>query len=1339
MFCFSALSPVGLKVNWPQHSYNTSVHSVTTWTAIEDGQNTFLFWGQQDGSISLGHFRALPQPTIDILRNEKASGIPVKSDYFVYQGFLWLVVGYRNSQQPAYIGVYQVNATNITRRQRIQCDTSMDFDVITLSGNRIYLAVSSFTQAINSVKLYLWIYPQFDEVATKDFLGSLSVKLFTMSGTLYITVVHASPAEEANANSLKSVSLHVFNPDKALVRIQVFQGHLRKAKHFRVDGNDYLVFVGEDETKILWWAGDKFIDYQVLAGTRLAIDVTYISVNREIILAVLFVDKVMFFQEMVTSRYELIGMVPNTQAYFKNVKLFSFAKYQYFALFTYDNAKASRPIYSWRMNLIPYTPSMSFPFDPLDDCLQSLESTLSKREEELNQLLAKADRVWVTDKPQTVTAPVIVNGPVQVRGSVVNVKSMLIANTTRVPSMTLTNSQVKTRIDKLAQKARELSANKESVVLKSKNQTIRGTIIFTKPISATSASIRHIVNSNVKLNSIPFAKLADQSLMLSGNQVITGHWTFANNVFVDRLIARGKINELNVSDAMLINSPNVQIVTGNQRYSNVIVESDLQLPPYGLVNGINPATFVTTNGVKQVITGQKSFSLLRVKRNIIVDGLTNGKKLNSLTSRAVLLHSPSQVISGSISFESPIQFRHLQIKKPINDKINITELSLNAVNIYANQLITGRKTFSAPVTVLGSVNVVGTVNGVKISRDLLTTSTPQNVTGTFMFNGPIHFARNLDTETINGINLNKEAVRRASNEPQVIIGRKSFERSVTIEQDVTMDDGSTIDGVDPSELRQLIIDRNNTTFHAPVTFENLIVYGNITVPSINNRSITDLPNILWLKSRQQVVPDPVKFLGTLKIDNIEVEKINGFRFPEDFVSKTGINEPITGQKTFVDVVNINGSVNVQDGRLINGIDMTWFARNVVTNEENRIRRIVGRKTINSIHVKGNIFAEKVNNLDLRNDVLLKNKPQVIRGAVRFLAPVTLINGSMQVLGDINVAATVNNVSLPQFVREVVQVTNMTVKRPIQNKFFAAGLKVNNIHAFGTINNIDIDRMRMRVVTVDKPQVILAHKNFTGPLMFENDVNAKLLNNLNIFEYAKNVVQQNQQTTVRGMKRVRGKILCNNNIRVNGLINGIDVASLQQKAMSKTRDNVISAPMTFTNDVTMNGLVLKAAAKIDGIRPSDLVLLNENTVLEGKISINNDITVLGDIFVGGKLNNCDLKSLRSGVVMINQTNVRQLIRGQKVLRTLKIQGNLETTAPLNNINIQELNVKVLRRSGDQQVIAPLTFQDGIHVDNLILKHTVNGHNITYILNDAVLKSKPFQVITGELNNIRLTLF
>ena len=1210
-----------------------------------------------------------------------------------------------------------------TSRQVIN-GINLDMDLINdASSGEVYLALSNSS----FVGLYSWDRTQFDRVAVKDLKDKVNaVKVFSISGDLYIAT--------AQVNS-KSQLLKYHRQAKRSGQLKTHQ-YLEtnyqhtKLQYFLVGANSYLAFAGPDVGRIFWWTGEGFLAFQELDHSQNALDISSLRlVDGEVVIGILYKNRIGFFTQGTDSRFQNVHM----KEFNRDTSLRSLHMVPYFGKFLYAFVAGvslhASPV--WKLRLYPQSPSQ--PTDPLHECIMKLSDEILARENRLRSLSSLANRVWVSDRQQKVTAPVIVHGKVHATGNV-NVNEVVIStNLTNLPQITA--REIKDRLDKVVRLVDTLQRELPKLARRDKSNVIAGRVTFAHPIVARNAKIARISNPKVAINGLSFDDLTNNVLKLNEEQVIPAKFTFGAGLKANIIEVAGRLNGMKLSDILMKQSPSRQVITGQLTFTNVTIVPPLSLAPSGTINGIHLEDIFTTANTNrpQVIRGVKHFDKVQMA-SLDVDANVNNMPLNSLASRAVRLTSDKpQVLSGSITFESAVDVESLLVPGLINNRINVTHmLSHGVYRSKDGQVITGKKTFTGKVQVTDSVTVDGRINGLDFNKDIVTLNRPENITTPLVFKAPVTIDGQLETLTVNGIDLSRDAVLRNSPLPQIITARKGFLQGLQVKGDITMDPGSTIDDVDPSKLAQLLISRKNVTLAGPLTFDSIIINGSVDARfGINGRLIHDLPKIAWFRSLDQTIDHPLSFLAPVTFKSVTAASVNGRRVPGDFVLKDSpVSQVITGPKTFLgDVILLGPGVTTDRNVRMNGVDLDEFNRHFV-NQVNATS-ISHIKDFSHIHVKGNIYATKVNGLNLKDDVMISSFEQVVHSPVVFVTSEVEVS-HLDVHGDINVNTTTNGIKLRNWARDVVFIDS-TGLRPIRNKHFE-NLQVDTLVAAGKISGIDFDSFVSRVVTLNSSQDIRSNINFIAPVNFGSHVDIGLLNDLNVSLHASRVIRvdenDNRPIRVTGKKVIKGNlILRNRDLKVNGLVDGVNLTRMAENAFFLSQPNRMLSPLTVEGNVSMDKLFLGKMSRLDGVNLDDLVYLNRPGVVDLDMIFEEDVKIQGNLFVDtGIVNGCDMTKLFDDAVRLDVK--KAVIRGKTILEVLNIQGNLDVNGTVNELNLKEAYKNAVKTFEAQVITSPMHFMDEVTVDNLIITAPINDVNFNVLLRDAVRKDVPSQVIAGK---------
>nr|XP_037285990.1 uncharacterized protein LOC119179010 [Rhipicephalus microplus] len=1234
----------------------------------------------------------------------------VKVKAFVYGDQLWIVcLHQRHGGRDHFVRLYLLQGEKLVTKQTVELGGESDIDVVR-GASAHYLVTCVFrtysgsgTSYNGKLVLYEWKNTQFDAVSQHSVIGAKSVVAWSMEGPLYIAVAQ----QRDNAGELflgSPVFIYNQRREHELSFVQVIRfWQAFKVNHFTVAGIHYLTFLTRQGVFLYWYAGDQFLEWQTLLNTEGAEDVSIFNLpNGEAAIAVVRKDEVMFFLETESSTYNCTFTLKMSGMTLSSV-VFQFIEGQYFMFVTQAVLSAPQP--PLQLVLEKYSFVAQGKPDPLLDCLHNLENSLARRQAHVDHLAANIGRVWTSNGQRPLaTELVVIDGPVKVTGSVTAPKGVIVPQAQRVPKVT--PDDVSRQTNDIWKDVARMENELKGVVFKSVPQTIQGNLKFDRPVSSSTINVALLVDTT--LNGVPLADLLKNTLKATGDQVISVPVSF-NNLYVNNLNTR-TINGINISDVMLTNKD--QLVTGNLKFGHVSL-TDLNVQRGRTINGINPEKFVTTN-TPQVIHGMKEFTKLRIPGNLKVTTTVNSKDLSAFVAHLVPLQGVTTV-TGEWTFQAPLIIGSaLALKNPINGLYSIPKLYAEAVDKHSHQTIRGPKTYQAPVVIHGNAEVAGTLNGIRPSRDLVTLHTPQNIRGTWTVKDVIHFKHNLNAGTINGLDIARDAVLRSKG-PQVVFGRKMFDADVTVTRDIAMTPGSTIDGVDPSELSRT--PGLETVYNTAVNIESMIVIGNVVAhKGINDRMVRDLQNLIWLKSADQHIRSPVSFNNVHLEKDLDTETINGINLDEDLMRTFG-DEVLEGPVVFKDSIRTKGPIDVSPGVKVNGIDLSEAAKLVSSSHQNTV--IHGDVSFPSLVVQKDLHAETVNGKPLAQQFLLVNGEQVIAGTPSFMQPISV----KEVVVDFVNPVQLNGVPFREFMDELV-LQNGSRHRLITNKHFRNGFEAHHLQSYGLIDGVNVEEMLHSVVLLDVPQTVDGVKVFQNRLRLESLL-ADQVNGVDIKEHTHRVVRRNVQQVITGKKTVMGKAFVHGHVTTGDLVNGVNVKDLYARAMSKTQENLVSAPMTFLSGVDARRLHLYGPAKLDGLDLDNVVLLREDEVLGGTVVFKNLLSD-GDIQIGGLLNGCNITKLYKEALY--NSGVKQSVYGQKHFSKLNVKGNVHILGDLNGAPFDALVGNLVMRNVPQTVDGPVTFLDKVVVDSLTLTGPINGVNLTDLLRDSVTKSTE-QVVRG----------
>ena len=371
---------------------------------------------------------------------------------------------------------------------------------------------------------------------------------------------------------------------------------------------------------------------------------------------------------------------------------------------------------------------------------------------------------------------------------------------------------------------------------------------------------------------------------------------------------------------------------------------------------------------EQYINGNVTFENVTLQRNLSVHGLINGHNLSEVATNT-LMKSGDQVVTGSH------RIIHLEVSGEVcvNETVNGLDFSKEIVDLVDAGTISGNKTFAESV---GMKNVeTSTVNGINLTKfadRVAYIDENTRISGFTTLDDDFIAEKNLKVQLINTLNL--------TNLVETAIMKTGTQR---IWVDVHLEDAVFQDVLNTNLFNSI----NFTTFADNIvykcigpnkeikgkfSFDNITIQGLLKVMNLQVKGEINKINLTLLN--QQTVKETGNFTltglkrveGILYVRDLTAILINGFKFPEDFVSLSG-DEVIIGKKEFVEDVFINGDITHRE--TINGVDLSNIAQRIV--------QIVGNETVssnvlflNDVTVKGNMRTKLINGVNISAGELL---------------------------------------------------------------------------------------------------------------------------------------------------------------------------------------------------------------------------------------------------------------------------------------------------------------------------------------------------------------------------------
>lgn len=455
--------------------------------------------------------------------------------------------------------------------------------------------------------------------------------------------------------------------------------------------------------------------------------------------------------------------------------------------------------------------------------------------------------------PTNITAQVIVNGDVIVRGSLIESPQITLfgnGQPTRIDVIQISHmvdnhspAQVGDKLQRAQFKLQYIrdKLSKAVPLFIPPNSVIQfgSRIKFYGPIRASRVVFMNngIANSNVRINGIPFAQLEHELVSLYGAQDIGAKVVFTGNVVADTLEIQGLVNGIYyIKDALDVTSPHMQVIDlssgeGGQPNSTALDFFSVGAPEVILsynatFNDIRLDDFITREGQTQVIRGMKSFRHLSMARLDLANPqvLLNGQNIGNIIANAISLRPSNRDLmrffqGKSNTFTRPVKVGKLTINGLINRHINVSMLIHDSVKIMDSvpQHISGHKRFLHGLSI-AHLTTEGAINGVLINQLFNLNSLPpvhdynryantsdawssqNSLDGAFVFSSGVQIKRGLSANLINDIDITSHAVRRgqplvegsSSGPPQIIFGKKTFFKPLRITNTIRLLDNQQL-------------------------------------------------------------------------------------------------------------------------------------------------------------------------------------------------------------------------------------------------------------------------------------------------------------------------------------------------------------------------------------------------------------------------------------------------------------------------------------------------------------------------------------------------------------------
>ncbi|KAF7271929.1 hypothetical protein GWI33_015227 [Rhynchophorus ferrugineus] len=642
-------------------------------------------------------------------------------------------------------------------------------------------------------------------------------------------------------------------------------------------------------------------------------------------------------------------------------------------------------------------------------------------------------------------------------------------------------------------------------------------------------------------------------------QTISGKKTFVHDVHLD-----GPVN------VFYLNGIDVQALQNRLRLDgNQIIEEDVEVDEVIADSGISSSntyfglelwkdTQIFNKNDRNMLTINDSFPHHIKAKNVTVQGLVNGKKLENVVKNLVPLEPEFKVLSEK-TFKD-LHVKQLFIKNPDSDLLNTLRFvenstvtlednldvyfNLSVENIHFNGRINNlteedfekivemkmthlEDIIAPPNKEYGEILVRGTtfindsnING--ISLDTLANDSVK-IDEDHHFNR-VEIVQSIIVESVLNLDGNIEKfdldniVVQQSN-GTLILSDKTFESDVFVQG--SLDIPNTVNGHDFGAFCAMCKDYKAKTFH--IKGKTIFAKGPM-IKNVNNLNVNKLSKQIWFTDKFTNITD-------IAMDNVVFEKsldvkeyIDGIKLniiSQNYLSKTR-PQNITSNLSFEHVtfsnissalLNITGPIN---GVALNGLLQTVLLQDVDQLFENPV--YFENLQVEDVD-KQNVY--RVNDLDLEREVMLYDQKNIVTGNKYIhnlkVDKLTIKNNSH-----------IQNVDLLDWMKNAL-LKNGTFEVPARKKIQRAIFR-GNLSLRGTLDNQEFNKDS--VLLSNTIQTISGKKIFHSP---------------------------------------NGEVVKFQNLKVKGLINNINLHELVHDQSNKIKNNILNSKIHFNNSIMVKNI------------------------------------------------------------------------------------------------------------------------------------------------------------------------
>ncbi|XP_071544738.1 uncharacterized protein [Panulirus ornatus] len=959
--------------------------------------------------------------------------------------------------------------------------------------------------------------------------------------------------------------------------------------------------------------------------------------------------------------------------------------------------------------------------DSLLRCLDELDNVLHDRKKDISYLsnVISSGSLMVTDNSQTWTGPVLFSKGLTVTGTT-SFADILNIKVSEDSTDTQSLLQFALLTNNLQYSVNSLVNDSMGVLYYSDNQTISGPIAASS-LTADRADFNFLKINNV--NGIPLLDVEHKFLITGVNQVINTSMV-VDYMTVDTFTTRstssiGTINGLLTSEFMR-KSVREQIITGEHTYRSVLcggITNTFDGSKYININGIDSSTIVT-KGTSVTFVDGKFFNKLTVLGDIDT-GLVNGVDVSSLSNRLIYTDATQQqTLTGSYMIAFILVDGDVDVAS-ING-VNLQDLNSAVVKTTGDFNLQGGVTYTKSLTVTG-ILLTTSVNGVEWD-DLVDLGSQDLISSNFYFVNAI-VTDAIRSDNINGLDISQDVV--LVDTQQTVNGRIIFKRDVLVngESGVLMEEGATINNIDLSTLLaneaglDVLVVKDVASFTVPLTCS-----GDVVARKINGLILSGIEDRYWRRSVDQDINVRLHIDHVVFLNDVTGSSINGHQM-SDFLSFGG-SQLITGSYVFKNSVTIHGNLALNVDSTVNGIDVIALNRSVVTVYGDQTIKghveCTGKMTIGELDLAG-----RLNGIDVTSDLMRLDQSLRHTGHLTFASRTAV--ASMALNGDF-IVDSLNGFDVLASAVDMVLVDEDAIIKGSFGLQFSGSVSVASLNVSGTVDNINLDSLvkHALVKSSSSYQLVTGHITVTDAVHFSQAPTLGQVNSKNWDKHLNDVVSRDYSGHISGTKTFLQPLSIYRNFNPLS-INGIKVADLASKCLTKSGEQVIQGHYTFSSSISTTHF---SSLMIDGVNVNELLLTDQVGYLGGSVTFMKNLTFLGDITVSTDLlGGCDVKELDARAVQKDQEGNVNIYSPFRV-EYLTVMGNVISEAPVlvgtaQKVDLEHFFNTLVLRSSRQDIYGAVEFVD-VSITALYVE-TINGINIGELYRVSVMDNEDTVIV------------